>query len=342
MNKKHKNEKRREILELKDKFLKGINEEIEQIFKEKIERIDRIEDSDFIFPELKISFDFYKIKIKDKINKSIEIKEIKILKKDKILQKELNHYRGYNWKKTLEICEYYLKFYENDLFFLSYKCESLLQLNEKEMFEIEFQKMIKMEPITREDYFGLGKLYGLVKDYDKALPFILKSVELEFKPSYVYLGWMYENGFGVEIDLNKTLKYNLLASDDSSVAQYNVGLIYYFEKGIERDKEKALEFWLKSSKGGYKRSFHYLGVYYFEDKNYKESFNYFLKSAQLGETLSYVYLGEFYKYGHGIDINENEAFFWFKKSFEANDLTGTLNLGNFYSLFNFSFMLLSW
>ena len=49
------------------------------------------------------------------------------------------------------------------------------------------------------------------------------------------LGWMYENGQGVEKDLEEAVKWYRKAADQGNAyAQYNVGVVYYKGEGVLR------------------------------------------------------------------------------------------------------------
>ena len=57
----------------------------------------------------------------------------------------------------------------------------------------------------------LGNLYcgggiNISQDYDKAIELFTKAAEQGFPIAQIYLGKMYENGWGVEQDMNKAKK----------------------------------------------------------------------------------------------------------------------------------------
>lgn len=64
---------------------------------------------------------------------------------------------------------------------------------------------------------------------------------------------MYQNGLGIEKDLKEAFKLYQLASDEgnSSNAQYNLGLMYLKGDGIEKNIDKTIEYWTKSSEQGF-------------------------------------------------------------------------------------------
>ena len=57
-----------------------------------------------------------------------------------------------------------------------------------------------------------------------------------------YLGVCLKNGFGCDKDNKRALKYFLLAADGGvTLAQYNIGAIYYLGDGCNVDYEKAFK-----------------------------------------------------------------------------------------------------
>ena len=58
------------------------------------------------------------------------------------------------------------------------------------------------------------------------------------------LGWMYENGKGVPLDITEAARwYRLAAKQGDSSAQLNLGNFYYLGTGVAQDNISALKWW---------------------------------------------------------------------------------------------------
>ncbi len=74
---------------------------------------------------------------------------------------------------------------------------------------------------------------------------------------------MYYNGLGVERDYEKAIEwYSKAAEQGYSTAQNNLGNMYYNGLGVERDYEKAIEWYSKAAEQGNKRALNSLAWTY--------------------------------------------------------------------------------
>lgn len=112
---------------------------------------------------------------------------------------------------------------------------------------------------------------------------------------------MYENGEGVAQDFTRTLDWYTVAGENGHSGSFNnIGCLYYYGEGVE--------------------------------KNYEKAFVYFTKPANKGFGLGTAknWLGLLYYRGHGVKINYCKAFYWFKKSVDAGHDAALVNLSNAY------------
>lgn len=107
--------------------------------------------------------------------------------------------------------------------------------------------------------FELGHYYLKIEwSPIKALEWLLKAAEQGDKEAqheliscYYKLGSCYEEGNGVEKDLDKAVEWYTKAAEQGNVnAQYNLGHCYYEGKGVNRDLYKAIEWYKKAEKQG--------------------------------------------------------------------------------------------
>ena len=83
---------------------------------------------------------------------------------------------------------------------------------------------------------------GKPKDYKKAFEYLEMSIQEEKnKDNLAKMGWIYECGFGIEIDKLKAHQMFLEAADlGDGFAQWMVGKNFYKGKIVERDPMKAI------------------------------------------------------------------------------------------------------
>ena len=82
------------------------------------------------------------------------------------------------------------------------------------------------------------------------------SITLEWSYYNLYfaqynVGYYYANGWGVEVDYAKAVKYYTMASDQNHApSQCELAILYEEGKGVEKDITKAYELFLKSANAG--------------------------------------------------------------------------------------------
>ena len=88
------------------------------------------------------------------------------------------------------------------------------------------------------------------------------------------------------------------AEQGDASAQYDLGYMFYYGQGVE--------------------------------KNYKEAFKWYKKSAEQGDASAQYSLGFMHFWGQGVEKNHKEAFKWYKKSAEQGNASAQGNLGYMY------------
>lgn len=91
--------------------------------------------------------------------------------------------------------------------------------------------------------------------YREAINIWEKLVDSGSGAAAVNLGWMYENGCGIDINLKKAFYYYQIAADrGDNVGQCNLANFYENGKGTERNIEKAKKWYKKSAEQGFQRA----------------------------------------------------------------------------------------
>ncbi|KAK8836079.1 hypothetical protein M9Y10_040035 [Tritrichomonas musculus] len=114
-----------------------------------------------------------------------------------------------------------------------------------------------------------------------------RSDEGDADASY-WLGICYSLGKGVSIDKEKAFHYYLLAADRGHMnAQYSAASCYSYGKGTDVDKEKAFELYLKSAAQGFDKAQFAVGHFYEYgqggvEKNHEKAVEWYRKAADQG------------------------------------------------------------
>lgn len=111
--------------------------------------------------------------------------------------------------------------------------------------------------------YNLGRIHMDNKDYQKAYPLIKKAADAGYSVACVDLGWLYENGQGVERDLTKAFEYYLKGvKKGNSIGLCNVGIFYEYGKGVGMDQEKAFAYYFASAEKKNPRGAYKVGYFY--------------------------------------------------------------------------------
>jgi TPR repeat protein len=91
--------------------------------------------------------------------------------------------------------------------------------------------------------YEIGLKYYDEKQYDKALEYFLLDADKGFANAQNNLGYMYQNGYGVEKSDMKAVQYYQLAADKGfASAQNNLGIMYKNGYSVEKSYQKAIQY----------------------------------------------------------------------------------------------------
>ena len=101
------------------------------------------------------------------------------------------------------------------------------------------------------------------KDYATALELWQPLAEEGVAKAKHYLGFMYQNGYGVEQDAREAVKwYRKAARQGYGKAQYNLGVMYEKGQGVLQDYEEAVKWYRKAARKGVAGAQTNLGLMY--------------------------------------------------------------------------------
>jgi TPR repeat protein len=123
-------------------------------------------------------------------------------------------------------------------------------------------------------------------------------------------------------------------SNLSVIAQYAIGTIYQYGKGIPKNIDKAFIWYKKASENGFPLADFSLGAMCQTGEgvkqSHKEAFGFYRKAADQGLSIAQDSLGDMYYYGEYVEQNHTEAVKWYRKAAEQGYIGAQNNLGIMY------------
>jgi TPR repeat protein len=129
---------------------------------------------------------------------------------------------------------------------------------------------------------------------------------------------------GIQENLDKAAYWYTKAAEQGHViAQFYLGDIYFYGKGVLIDSEKAKYWYEKAAEQGHILSQRNVGNYYYkrgsgiQDK--EKAAYWYMKAAEQGDAMSQYNMGVDYYYGNPFPKDIEKAKYWFTKSAEGGD-----------------------
>lgn len=123
----------------------------------------------------------------------------------------------------------------------------------------------------------------------------------------------------------------------SAQAQHNVGLLYLYGTGVERNGNTAMKYFIQAAKQNYLDSIYQIGWMYTEGigikRNYTKGREWYNRAITNGHIISMCCMGEIYQYGRGVRKDLSRAIQCYSQaselgSIQADFLIGTVYYGN--------------
>jgi|GEM_PF-4531147 len=248
----------------------------------------------------------------------------------------------YESKQNFKKAEtWYRKAVENNSSYGAYNLGNLYMTGNLGKVDIENAKKY-FEVATSRGHSGgmlqLGTiLYGYKPyNYSRAHSLFKTADSLGNKLAPLYLGFMYENGNGVKVDIPLAMTYyKKSANFRIKRAEYAVGRMYYEEKVKEPTKGQAKYWFTKAADQGYLKANYKLGEIAWNANNYTEAKKHFDKIVYSKDILSKEQLGKAqrivgycYEKGiAGVSANVYTAVRFYRLAAENDDRIGLYNLG---------------
>jgi TPR repeat protein len=117
-------------------------------------------------------------------------------------------------------------------------------------------------------------------------------------------------------------------------AQYNLGVLYRYGRGVAQDYAEAMRWYKKAADQGNADAQNNIGMLYMQGlgvaQDYAEAMRWYRKAADQGEATAQNNIGVLYQNGWGVAQDYGEAMRWYRKVAEQGDATAQYNLGVVY------------
>ena len=178
-----------------------------------------------------------------------------------------------------------------------------------------------------EGYYGLAKVAENAGDIETALEHYNKVVQEGAEQFYIVsamsdIGYVYDNGFGVEQDGTKAVEWYTKAADLGDLnAMFCLGRMYEYGVSVEQDGTKAVEWYTKAADLGHSEAMYCLGYEYYigfgVEQDGTKAVEWYTKAADLGHSGAMYNLGNMYEKGDGVEQDHDKALEWYVKSLSS-------------------------
>ena len=148
------------------------------------------------------------------------------------------------------------------------------------------------------------------------------------------LGAMYYNGMGVsQSDVEAVKWYRKAAEQGYARAQDDLGSMYYAGRGVPQSDAEAVKWYRKAAEQAYANAQNNLGFMYHYGRGVAQSnekaVNWFHLAAEKGNANAQNNLGILHQNGQGVTQSNTEAIKWYRKAAEQGNVIAQQNLAYF-------------
>ena len=147
----------------------------------------------------------------------------------------------------------------------------------------------------------------------------LRNAEQGSDDAQYKLGFMYQNGYGVEQNDEEAVRWYLKAAEHGNVdAQFNLGVMYENGYGVEQNKNTAAEWYKKAAEHENAAAQFNLGVMYENgygvEQNRNTAAEWYRKAAEQENAVAQCYLAYMYETGYVLSKDSSQAIKWYRRS----------------------------
>lgn len=177
--------------------------------------------------------------------------------------------------------------------------------------------------------------YHGFQDSTEGFRWYLRAAEGGDQTAQYNVGICYNNGSGVEQNLEESVKwYTAAAEQGEADAMNNLGYAYEYGEGVEKDLAKSLEWYERAGEAGSEQAMLNCAYFHLQGRGGKENpeagYAWAQKAMREQYVPVYVVLGYCYHYGKGVDKNIDTARHWYEIACNTGDKTALYNMGVIY------------
>ncbi len=179
--------------------------------------------------------------------------------------------------------------------------------------------------------FNLGLICESNKAYEKALYWYIKAVELENTDAMFNLANMYQEGKGIPKDMKKAIGLYTQAANLGNVkAQSNLGIIF----DISNLYESAIYWYTKAAESKDVDAIFNLALMYYKgrgvNRDVTKAIDLYTQGAKLGHVRSQYNLAVIYHCGEVVTQNIDNAIYWYTQAANLGNVDAQHALGSIY------------
>ena len=207
---------------------------------------------------------------------------------------------------------------------------SLLEQYDAAYEDLERAVSLKPDHLLTLNHLGILAEH-VDQDFERAAGWYRRAADLGYPASQVNLGNLFRFGLGVERNLPLAVAlYEAAAAEDYSVAFVALGEMYMDGMGVEKDFDKGLELLRRGVDRGVVTGHYYLGLAYSRGEgvgqDYETALLHLREAAIKGHAPSQGEIGYMYRKGFGVDKDFLEAAKWYRLAAEQGDVTAANRL----------------
>lgn len=176
--------------------------------------------------------------------------------------------------------------------------------------------------------------YGLKRDPDKALRYYQRAAALGSFEAEYRIAWLLVNQSSSHP--HQVPAFNLLqelAAEGHPQALCDLGDLYLEGRLVEKDLNKARDYYVSAAQAGAVEAAFKLGLFYQTEESmpdYSLSFAWFLKAAEGDFAPAQLQVGHLYRDGRGGPKNYEQAAYWYSKAAAQGSSNAALELADLY------------
>lgn len=124
--------------------------------------------------------------------------------------------------------------------------------------------------------------------------------------------------------------YRTMAEEGNIHAMNALGLCYQFGAVVPQNTDTAKEYYLKAAMGGHPAAQNTIGSFYGIEKDYEKALQWYYKAAEVGDANALCNIGIYHLFGYGIEKDEKTAVEWFMKAAVKGQAVARYNLAYCY------------